>query len=214
MKQEIEGLRTGKRSGRPGDRALQQVNGARAELAALTQRYKKDHPDVVQAKKSVTALEQELRRVSRQSGGRSAVEPGKPRLYQQHSVPLSSTVASLQSLKATRQQTQRRADGIAKRLEQRRKSSRNIRSDERTGQCHAEVSRDPLPSVEARYQKDWRHNKKVRRFSLIDPPGLPEKPEKPNRACGFFLGFIVAMVRAVRRAAAGIWIARFEPPIN
>lgn len=202
MKQEIEGL---ERESDPAGLATElskQVNGARTELAALTQRYKKDHPDVVQAKKSVTALEQELRRVSRQSGGRSAVKPENPAYINIRS-QLSSTVASLQSLKATRQQTQRRADGIAKRLEQTPQIEPEYldltrERDSVTQKYHEIRSR----LVEAQVSEGLETQQKGERFSLIDPPGLPEKPEKPNRAVIFLLGFIVAMVGGFGAGAA------------
>lgn len=202
MKQEIEAL---ERESDPVGLAAElskQVSGARAELAALSQRYQKDHPDVVQAQKTVTALEQEFRRVSRQGGGRAGMKPENP-AYINIQSQLTSTIASLQSLKRARQQIQRRADGIAKRLEQTPQIEPEYldltrERDSVTQKYHEIRSR----LVEAQVSEGLETQQKGERFSLIDPPGLPEKPEKPNRAVIFLLGFILAMVGGCGAGAA------------
>jgi protein tyrosine kinase modulator len=202
MKQEIEAL---ERESDPAGLAAElskQVDGARADLAALAQRYKKDHPDVVHAQKAVTALEQELRRASQQSGARSMVKPENPAYINIRS-QLTSTIASLQSLKATRQQIQRRADGIAKRLEQTPQIEPEYldltrERDSVTQKYHEIRSR----LVEAQVSEGLETQQKGERFSLIDPPGLPEKPEKPNRAVILLLGFILAVVGGSGAGAA------------
>ena len=41
--------------------------------------------------------------------------------------------------------------------------------------------------------KELEVQRKGERFSLIDPPDLPQKPEKPNRPAIMFLGLILAI---------------------
>ena len=45
-------------------------------------------------------------------------------------------------------------------------------------------------------------NGKGERFSLIDPPSLPEKPDKPNRPAIVLLGFILALAGGIGSGAA------------
>jgi uncharacterized protein involved in exopolysaccharide biosynthesis len=150
----------------------------------------------------VTALEQELQRVTRGNGSRSMVKPENPAYINIHS-QLTSTIASLQSLKTARQQIQRRADGIAKRLEQTPQIEPEYldltrERDSVTQKYHEIRSR----LVEAQVSEGLETQQKGERFSLIDPPGFPEKPEKPNRAVIFLLGVILAMVGGCGAGAA------------
>jgi hypothetical protein len=47
--------------------------------------------------------------------------------------------------------------------------------------------------LEAKVSEGLEVQRKGERFSLIDPPGLPETPEKPNRKAIALLGFILAL---------------------
>ena len=47
--------------------------------------------------------------------------------------------------------------------------------------------------LEAKVSEGLEVQRKGERFSLIDPPSLPEKPEKPNRPAIVLLGFILAL---------------------
>jgi hypothetical protein len=130
------------------------------------------------------------------------VKPENPAYINIRSL-LTSTIASLQSLKASRQQIHRRADGIAKRLEQTPQIEPEYldltrERDSVTQKYHEIRSR----LVEAQVSEGLETQQKGERFSLIDPPGLPEKPEKPNRAVILLLGFILAVVGGSGAGAA------------
>jgi hypothetical protein len=47
--------------------------------------------------------------------------------------------------------------------------------------------------LEAKVSEGLEVQRKGERFSLIDPPSLPEKPDKPNRPAIVLLGFILAL---------------------
>jgi hypothetical protein len=47
--------------------------------------------------------------------------------------------------------------------------------------------------LEAKVAEGLEIQRKGERFSLIDPPSLPEKPSKPNRVAIVLLGFILAV---------------------
>jgi hypothetical protein len=47
--------------------------------------------------------------------------------------------------------------------------------------------------LEAEVSKELEVQHKGERFSLIDPPDLPQKPDKPNRPMIMFLGLILAI---------------------
>ncbi len=55
--------------------------------------------------------------------------------------------------------------------------------------------------LEAKVSEGLEVQRKGERFSLIDPPGLPESPEKPNRKAIVLLGIILAMAGGAGAAA-------------
>ncbi|HNI69275.1 MAG TPA: hypothetical protein PKV55_14600, partial [Nitrospira sp.] len=55
--------------------------------------------------------------------------------------------------------------------------------------------------LEAKVSEGLEVQRKGERFSLIDPPGLPESPEKPNRKAIVLLGLILAMAGGAGAAA-------------
>ena len=48
--------------------------------------------------------------------------------------------------------------------------------------------------MEAELAQELERGHKGERFSLIDPPTLPEQPIKPNRLAILFLGFIFSLI--------------------
>jgi hypothetical protein len=56
--------------------------------------------------------------------------------------------------------------------------------------------------LEAKVAEGLEVQQKGERFSLIDPPSLPERPYKPNRLAIVMLGFILAVGAGVGSGAA------------
>jgi hypothetical protein len=56
--------------------------------------------------------------------------------------------------------------------------------------------------LEAKVAEGLEVQRKGERFSLIDPPSLPEKPSKPNRLAIVMVGCILAVVAGVASGAA------------
>jgi hypothetical protein len=55
--------------------------------------------------------------------------------------------------------------------------------------------------LEAKVSEGLEVQRKGERFSLIDPPSLPEKPDKPNRPVIVLLGFILALAGGIGSGA-------------
>ncbi|MEW8052522.1 MAG: lipopolysaccharide biosynthesis protein, partial [Candidatus Thiodiazotropha sp.] len=51
--------------------------------------------------------------------------------------------------------------------------------------------------LEAQLAESLERERKGERFSLIEPPQLPEKPDKPNRIAILFLGFVFSFAGGV-----------------
>jgi uncharacterized protein involved in exopolysaccharide biosynthesis len=202
MKREIEALEkeTGESPGK--DEYLKKLTGERTKLAALVKQYGEDHPDVIQTRKVIAALEAEISQASNEPENPTDGKPENP-AYINVQTQLSSTVNDLEALKATRVKVKAKAQEYAERVEN-------------TGmieQEYLDLTRDRDNSVlkyheirskllEAQISEGLETQRKGERFSLIDPPALPEKPVKPNRVAILVLGVVFAMAGGVGYGAA------------
>jgi len=193
MKQEIEALE--KETGHlpEAEEASKQLVDARATLATVLERLGTEHPDVVQARRKVAALEQEVRRLRAVSYKNPSQRPENP-AYINLQAQLNSATSSLEGLRKTRMDVKRRLQEYATRLERAPEIEPEYlvltRDRDTSGQKYQDI-RSRL--LEAKVSEGLEVQRKGERFSLIDPPSLPEKPYKPNRLAIVFLGFILAV---------------------
>jgi uncharacterized protein involved in exopolysaccharide biosynthesis len=175
------------------DELHKRLTGERARLATLLDTYGEEHPDVIQARRSIASLEQELERVSKAGRRKVEVKPENP-AYINIQAQLATANSSLQALKKSREGIKKRVEEYAKRLERTVNFEPTyldlIRNREEALRKHEEITSRLL---EAEVSKDLEIERKGERFSLIDPPQLPEKPERPNRPVILILGLILAM---------------------
>ena len=192
MKQEIEALQRETGSQTTRDEVAKRLAGERGNLASLLDRYGKDHPDVARARRVIASLESELRRSAGRKSSAFAVRPENPAYISIHA-QLQSTTSSLDALKAQRLKLKKRADDYARRLEQTPQYEPQyvdlVRERDNSARKYEEL-RSKL--MEAQVSEGLEIQRKGERFSLINPPELPEKPEKPNRMLIVFLSLILA----------------------
>lgn len=193
LKQEIEALE--KESGqRPGiEEVSKQLINARATLATASKRLGSEHPDVVQAGRTIQTLEQEVRQLGSAPLQKPMLRPENP-AYINLQAQLNSATSSLDALRATRTAVKRRLQDYASRLERTPEMEPDYlfltRDRDTSGQKYQDI-RSRL--LEARVSEGLEVQRKGERFSLIDPPSLPEKPDKPNRLAIVLLGCILAV---------------------
>jgi uncharacterized protein involved in exopolysaccharide biosynthesis len=202
MQQEITALERETGQQATPDELHKKLSGEQAHLASLVDRYGNDHPDVIQSRQVIASLEQELRRVLAAGTQTPVVKPENP-AYINIRAQLSSTTASLQSIRKSREGIKRRVDEYAGRLERTIEIEPAYldlsRNREESVRKHQEIMSRLL---EAEVSKELEVQRKGERFSLIDPPELPEKPDKPNRPVIMILGFILAIAGGVGSGAA------------
>jgi uncharacterized protein involved in exopolysaccharide biosynthesis len=202
MKQEIEALER-ETGHRPDiEEASKQLINARATLATASKRLGSDHPDIVQARRTVQALEQEVRQLGSVPLRKPMVRPENP-AYINLQAQLNSATSSLDALRATRTAVKQRLQDYAARLERTPEMEPDYlfltRDRDTSGQKYQDI-RSRL--LEAKVSEGLEVQRKGERFSLIDPPSLPEKPEKPNRPAIMLLGFILALAGGIGSGAA------------
>ncbi|MBH0201191.1 MAG: lipopolysaccharide biosynthesis protein [Nitrospira sp.] len=202
MKQEIEALE--KETGQLPDaeEASKRLIDARAALAADLERLGNEHPDILQTRRKVSALEQEVHRLRAVPNKIIAQRPENP-AYINLQAQLNSSTASLEALRKTRVDVKRRLQEYATRLERAPEIEPEYlvltRDRDTSGQKYQEI-RSRL--LEAKVSEGLEVQRKGERFSLIDPPSLPEKPYKPNRMAIVLLGFILAVGGGIGLGAA------------
>ncbi len=202
MKQEIEALE--KETGQLPEieEASKQLIDARATLATVSERLGKDHPDVVQARRTIAALEREVRQLASVPLRRPMGRPENPAFINLQA-QLNSATSSLNALRATRTAVKQRLQDYAARLERTPEMEHDYlfltRDRDTSGQKYQDI-RSRL--LEAKVSEGLEVQRKGERFSLIDPPSLPEKPDKPNRPAIVLLGFILALAGGIGSGAA------------
>ena len=116
---------------------------------------------------------------------------------------LNSATSSLDALRATRAAVKQRLQDFASRLERTPEMEPDYlfltRDRDTSGQKYQDI-RSRL--LEAKVSEGLEVQRKGERFSLIDPPSLPEKPDKPNRSAIVLLGFILALAGGIGSGAA------------
>ena len=193
LQQEIAALEreTGRRA--TPEELHKKLRGEQALLASLVDRYGDDHPDVIRSRQVIPSLEKELQRVLSSSVQAATVKPENP-AYINIGSQLSSVSSSLRSIRKSREDIKHRVDTYASRLErtiQLEPAYLDLsRSREESVRKHQEIVSRLL---EAEVSKELEVQHKGERFSLIDPPDLPQKPDKPNRPVIMFLGLILAI---------------------
>lgn len=170
------------------------------ELVALQTRFSNSYPDVVKSKAEIKALKAKMAS-DRSQQSSDPNEPDNPAY-----ITLASQLASAQS------EIQSIQNQIAELNKTKAKYERRIESTPRVEQEYKELNSRQM-NIQAKYndltQKHMEatvaygleEGQKGERFTLIDPPRMPEKPFKPNRVAIALIGIVLGMGAGVGWAA-------------
>lgn len=193
LKQEIDSLEKETGGIDERDELSKRLTATRATLADLRERMHDSHPDVMRAQEVVASLERELQAAALRPTIPPAVKPENP-AYINIASQLASTTAMLDSLESARADLKRRMAEYAKRLEATPTIEPEYldlhRDRENSVRKHQEIT---SRLMEAQVSAELEVQRKGERFSLINPPELPEKPDRPNRLAILLLGAFLAV---------------------
>jgi succinoglycan biosynthesis transport protein ExoP len=203
MRREIQALQ--KELGLPRDSALleQQMRSAREQLANARERYSDAHPDVKRLQRMVKELEAQLREAA--NNPRATIQPvSKPDnpAYIQLKANLEAANAELGSLKRTQGELKQKLSVYEQRLTNIPQVERQYRALTREYDSLLEEYREIKDKQRtAELAESLEEGQKGERFTVLEPPRLPDEPARPNRMAILFLGVVVSFAGGVGTAA-------------
>lgn len=167
----------------------------RTELTEAEKKYSPDHPDVIRLSKEVQALEETIEQAPTAASAESiaAEKPENPAYINLNS-QLETVTSGLRSTMRKKDELKAKLSDYEKRIVQTPQVEReylDLRRDYENSQHRYQELKGK--QMEAQVGQQMEKERKGERFSLIDPPQLPEKPVKPNRYAIVFLGFILSL---------------------
>jgi len=204
LRRQIEGLEKQTGSVNSSTEQAKELAALRTELAAAREKYSAEHPDVIRLAKAVAAQEEGLKNLKNKPTPESEVAKNNPDnpAYLTMQAQLAGIKSEVQSLKVQREQLKTKLTDYEKRLQQTPDVERQYlvlnRDYENSVRRYQELTaKQNVAEVGQELEKE----RKGERFSLIDPPQLPEKPLKPNRPAIIILGLFLSIGSSLGFAA-------------
>jgi polysaccharide biosynthesis transport protein len=179
-----------------------------AELTIARKNYSHDHPDVVRLEKSIASLEEKLRNTEKMSQLGFTLKPDNP-AYISIQTQLDTVELNLKAAKEQRERAkQKLADYESRIIETPRVEQEGLalrREYDNAVKKYREIKQN-LMTAELAVQLE--KGQKGERFSLLEPPKLPEEPEMPNRRAFLLLGIVLGFGGGVGYASIAEYMDR------
>lgn len=203
-RREIESLRAEVGAPQGNDEIALRLQQARTALAEARQKYGADHPDIKQRTREVASLQAELDAANRQTprtAPKVNTPPDNP-AYIQLQARLDATGAEIRSLQGQRASLRAKREN----LEQRITATPQVEREYRMLTRDYEIAQAKYQEVLAKRQEadlasTLESRQQGERFTMIEPPVIPEEPAKPNRLAIGVLGMLLSMAGAVGSGA-------------
>jgi succinoglycan biosynthesis transport protein ExoP len=178
------------------------LDALRKELVIAEKTYTDEHPDVKSLKRQIAALEEELRNPAAVPAPKSAPSTPDNPAYITLQSQLEATNSDIKSYKTQLVKLKDKVDEYEQRLQQTPQVEREyrglLRDLDNSTKRYQEI-KDKQMSAEI--AQSMEKERKGEKFSLIDPPILPEKPVSPNRPAIIFLSLALTLGAGVGSAA-------------
>ena len=209
LKREIESLRKEVGSSSSNTSLLDnKISALRQKLASAKERYSPDHPDVRRYERELSELEKQrdsaLINFKRKGSSRFPAYNITEPQYTIESRPNPAYVQLKSQLDAADSEILSLKDKLTKLESKYRKYELRLTKTPQVERQYRDLVRDyetaqkkykdiTAKQLEAQLAQSLESERKGERFTLIEPPVLPEKPYKPNRLAIAFLGLILSL---------------------
>ena len=179
-------------SSRDQNRALhRELEQARTRLAEIRERYSEDHPDVILLTSQINVLVRKLDQ--KVDASQVDVEPTNPAYIQLRS-KLETARLEMKSLASREQDARRKIRDLEARISRTPGVERTFRELAREyTNASAKFQEVKAKQLEAELAESLERERKGEKFTLIDPPRVPETPVSPNRLLIAVAGLILAL---------------------
>ncbi|MEN8133711.1 MAG: hypothetical protein ABFS45_26860, partial [Pseudomonadota bacterium] len=182
-----------------------ELTGLQKEYESLSVQYTENHPTMIMLKGRIEALEESAPSVEAQNlDGQVTSESASQQIitdnpaYLQLQHELKTADVELAALKLSGQEIVEKIKEFEKRLMQSPQVEREYRSLTREyDNSLAKFKEIKAKQLEADLAESLERESMGERFSLIEPPQVPEKPTKPNRMAILFLGFVFSFAGGI-----------------
>lgn len=189
LDREITSLEAALGQGNKPEDIAKELQVAKNQLASYQDKYTEEHPSLIKQKNLVTELEKELSvSVSRVNN----TIPDNPAyvLLDTQLESINSEIASLQSKEYALRDRITKYDSLLTKMPAVEKDYQALLRDyENTQLKYREIK---AKQTEAELSRNLEQERKGERFTLIQPPEIPEKPVSPNRALLFIMSFVLS----------------------
>ncbi len=171
--------------GKPGE-IIETKESLEAAYQDLLKKYSVNHPDV-------KALKRKLDGFKDKSGAVSSVVNNPVYLQLQSELNIASVeLQDIGKQKLVLTQQLKNLEGNVSQTHQVERGYFELMRD--LDNHKAKYTELKAKSLEAKLSQNLEVEQKAEKFSLLEPPRVPEKPEKPNRIKFLFMGFVVSML--------------------
>lgn len=167
-----------------------------SELNVLREKYSEEHPEVAQKRRELEGLRMDLAvaEAAAASGSTEIAENPNNPAYIQLKAQLEGTRSELESAYERRADLEAKITDFESRLADSAGVERQYRSLLRQYETAlAKFQEFSAKRVEADVSESLEREQKGERFTLIEPPMLPEEPAKPNRWAIFLIGVVLSL---------------------
>ena len=178
----------------------QRLENLKVELVALTKRFTEEYPDVKKTRAEIADLEDQLAQI--EANKKSSGYPPDNPAYINLSAQLASTNTDIQSMRRRVEELQVEAEKFRLRIGATPRVEDQYRElTVALDNTQAKYNDLMTKHMEAKMAHGLEKEQKGERFTLIDPPLLPEKPVKPNRLAIALIGLVLGIGAGVGFAA-------------
>lgn len=171
------------------------------ELESARKKYGGEHPDVKRLKREVAVVDASIDQAAESPAAGGTEEPNNPAYIQLQS-QIKSAEIELAALEGKRETLTRKRQDYEQRLARTPQVERQFRELSRDYENAWDKYKElKAKQMEAQLAQVMESERKGERFTLIEPPELPEKPLKPNRVAVLALGVVFSLAGGVGTVA-------------